>query len=95
MLIVIPVSVMFEGMVEVQLLATTPTERRRILAEKIALAKILATTVNPDAPEDDACLDYAAEFDLSEDEASKDWDATTVAAVGGQWTLAPTATVAE
>ena len=43
---------------EVEIPAGIPPERRETLASKVALARILATTENPDAPEEDACAEY-------------------------------------
>ena len=37
----------------------------RLLANKLALARILATIDNPDAPDDDACEDYIEECSSS------------------------------
>ena len=50
--VMVPVS--FTGMVEVEIPAAIPPERREMLAGKVSLARLLATTENPDAPEDDA-----------------------------------------
>ena len=58
------VSVSFTGAVEVEVPADVPQERRESLARKVALARVLATTENPDAPEDDACAEYEEEFGL-------------------------------
>lgn len=83
--VVVPVS--FSGTVEVEVPAELPQERRESLASKVALARVLATTENPDAPEDDACADYETEFGLDEATAERNWDACRTTGVGGQWSL--------
>jgi hypothetical protein len=83
--VVVPVS--FTGTVEVEVPANVPPERREALARKFALARILATTENPDAPEDDACTEYEKEFRLDEDAAGQDWDGCLTTGVSGGWSL--------
>ena len=83
--VVVPVS--FTGAVEVDLPPGVPQERREALARKVALARILATTENPDAPEDDACAEYEKEFGLGEATAGRDWDGCKTAGVSGSWSL--------
>ncbi len=83
--IVVPVT--FTGNIEVEVPATIPQERRNGLARKVALARVLATTENPDAPEDDACDEYETEFGLDEATAGRDWDDSKTAGVGGKWSL--------
>ena len=83
--VVVPVA--FTGTVEVEVPAHIPQERREALARKVALARVLATTENPDAPEDDACAEYAEEFKLGEATAGRDWDACVTAGVSGKWSL--------
>jgi hypothetical protein len=56
--------------------------------EEIALARILATTDDPDAPEDDALADYAEECSAeARSTAEEDWDRCKVRGVGGQWSI--------
>ena len=62
--VVVPVS--FTGTVEVEVPADVPPERREALARKVALARVLTTTENPDAPEDEACAEYEEEFGLGD-----------------------------
>ncbi len=58
----------------------------KLLATKVALARILATCDNPDAPEDDALSNYADECsDQARKTAEQDWDQCEVQGVGGQW----------
>ena len=83
--VVVPVS--FTGTVEVEVPAAVPEERRESLARKVALARILATTENPDAPEDDACEEYQVEFGLDEATAERNWDACKTTGVSGKWSL--------
>jgi len=86
----VTVPVGFLGMVDVEVLAAVPEERREALAGKIALARVLATTENPDAPEEDACEEYQAEFTLDETTAGREWDGCRAAGVSGQWWLQAT-----
>jgi hypothetical protein len=83
----IVVSVTFTGMVEVEVPAAVPQERHEALARKVALARVLATTENPDAPEDDACGEYEEEFGLDEATAEREWDACRTTSVNGAWAL--------
>jgi hypothetical protein len=62
------------------------------LAEKVALARVLATTENPDAPEDQACCDYAESFGMDEQQAERDWDGCQTTTVDGVWQLASVGT---
>ena len=57
------------------------------MARKFALARLLATTENPDAPEEDACEEYETEFDLDEATAGRNWDACKTTGVSGKWSL--------
>ena len=60
----------------------------RLLGSKLALARILATTDNPNAPEDDACQDYVEECSVkAQATAEDDWDSCEVQGVGGKWVL--------
>ncbi len=81
--IVVPVS--FAGTVEVEVPADIPPERREALARKVALARVLATTKKPDAPEDGTCAEYAVEFGLDEATAERNWDASKTTDISGQW----------
>jgi hypothetical protein len=83
--VVVPVS--FTGTVETEVPADVPPERREALARKFALARILATTENPDAPEDDACGEYEEECQIDEATAGRDWDGCLTPGVSGQWSL--------
>jgi Asp-tRNA(Asn)/Glu-tRNA(Gln) amidotransferase A subunit family amidase len=87
--VVVPVA--FTGTVEVEVPARIPQERREALARKVALARVLATTENADAPEDDACAEYEAEFGLGEATAGRDWDGCVAAGVSGKWSPRPDA----
>jgi hypothetical protein len=86
--VIVPVS--FTGGVEVEVPAGIPPERREALARKVALARILPTTENPDAPEDDACEEYEKEFGLNRRTAGRDWDACKTTGVTGKWLLSGT-----
>jgi len=83
--IVVPVA--FTGTVEVEVPSGVPQGRREALARKVALARVLATTENPNAPEDDACAEYGEEFKLGEATAGRDWDGCVTTGVSGKWSL--------
>lgn len=85
--ITLSIPVVFSGVVEIKVPTTVPASRRKALAEKLAVARVLATTDNPDAPEDDACNEYANDFDLPEGKAGREWDGCTVEGVGGGWSV--------
>ena len=80
----IDVSVHFSGTVTVLVPDHLSTGDARLLANKLALARILATCDNPDAPEDDACEDYAEECSAKAS-AEEDWDLCEVQGVCGRW----------
>jgi hypothetical protein len=82
----IDVPVQFTGTVTVLVPDHLSTHDARLLANKLALARILATTDNPDAPEDDACQDYAEECSgKAQGTAEEDWDSCEVQGVSGKW----------
>ena len=82
----IDVPVHFIGTVTVLVPDHLSLSDARLLANKLALARILATTDNPDAPEDDACEDYAEQCSAKAT-AEVDWDLCEVQGVGGKWTV--------
>jgi len=83
---IINVPVQFTGTVIVQVPDRLSPEDAKLLATKIALARILATTDNPDAPEDDAISDYADECSHhARKTAEQDWDQCEVHGVSGSW----------
>ena len=86
--VVVPVS--FTGTVEVEVPAAVPEERRESLARKVALARLLATTDSPDAPEDDAGEEDQVEFGLDDATAERNWDACKTTGVSGKWSLQET-----
>ena len=56
------------------------------LARKLALARVVATADNPDAPEDAACEDYAEEAShLGAARSEHDWDNTKIIGISGMW----------
>ena len=82
----IDVHVNFIGEVRVVVPDHLSADDSSLLAEKLALARILATCDNPDAPEDDACCEYAEECsDTAQSTAEEDWDACEVETVSGAW----------
>jgi hypothetical protein len=83
----VDVPVQFTGTVSVQVPDRLSTTDAKLLATKLALARILATTDNPDAPEDEAYEDYADKCSsLAWRTAQADWDRCEVSGVSGQWT---------
>ena len=76
----------FTGVVSIQVPDHLSLTDAKLLATKLALARILATCDNPDAPEDDAFSDYADECsDLAQETAEDDWDQSEVKSVSGSW----------
>lgn len=75
----------FTGVVEVEVPATLKPEHQKILGQKLALSRIVASFDNPDAPDEEACEDYASETGKDEDEAGQDWDASRVTDLNGTW----------
>jgi hypothetical protein len=83
----VDVPVQFTGVVSVMVPDRLPPADAKLLATKLALARILATTENPDAPEEDAFADYADECSAQAwNTAEADWDRCEVSGVSGQWT---------
>lgn len=86
----VDVPVQFNGVVSVQVPDHLSADDSKLLAEKVALARILATCDNPDAPEEDACEDYAEECsDTARATAERDWDRCEITGVGGAWNSEP------
>jgi hypothetical protein len=81
------VPMQFTGIVTVKVPDHLSDADAKLLAGKLALARILATSDNPDAPEDDACDDYAEECS-AQATAERDWDQCEISGVAGQWMIA-------
>jgi hypothetical protein len=81
------IPVRFDGSVRVNVPSDVPTGQQRPLAERYALARVLATTDNPDAPEEDACDEYRDSFNLDDKVAGEHWDASSTDGVSGSWKL--------
>jgi len=82
----IDVPVYFAGTVTVLVPGNLAASDARLLASKVALARILATTDNPDAPEGDAYEDYAEECSPgARPTAERDWDSSRVGGICGEW----------
>ena len=82
---IVPVS--FRGEVEVFVPNGITSEQKKALAEKVAHARILATLDNPDAPEQEACDEYAEQFQISDEVAGGHWDDCKTGSYGGAWTV--------
>ena len=84
----IDVIVNFEGTVSVMVPDHMSEEDSKLLASKVALARVLATTDNPDAPEEDALDQYEDECSSKAKKTSdKDWDTARADGVSGRWSL--------
>lgn len=82
----IDVPIQFTGTVTILVPDHLSATDARLLANKLALARILATTDNPDAPVEDACGDYAEQCS-AKSTAEEDLDSCEVQGVGGKWVL--------
>ena len=86
----VDVPVQFSGVVSVLVPDHLSAADATLLAEKLALARILATCDNPDAPEEDACSDYTDDCsDTAKTTAEQDWDQCQISGVGGAWSIGP------
>jgi hypothetical protein len=84
----IDVPVQFVGTVTILVPDHLSAADARLLANRLTLARILATTNNPDAPEDAACGDYIDHCSVTaQATAEEDWDFCEVQGVGGKWLL--------
>ena len=85
------VPVLFEGTVEVLVPDYLSDLMARSIGVHLALAKVVATIENPDAPEDQACHDYSFVRDGNTDEeaAELEWDTSIVSGISGKWDLLP------
>lgn len=82
----IDVPVQFSGVVTVLVPERLSKNDAKLLANKVALARILATCDNPDAPEEDGCDEYAEECsETARKTAERDWDRCKIHGVGGAW----------
>ena len=82
----IDVQVQFTGMVTVLVPDHLSPSDARLLANTLALSRILATTDNPDAPEEDSCAEYTERCSAkAQSTAEEDWDSSEVRGVGGKW----------
>lgn len=89
------IEVKFEGTVEVSIPDHVSDHNADLLATKIALAKILATTENPDSPDLEACEEYLEEADYppkglfakSVQPSEADWDNSSATVVTGTWEI--------
>lgn len=80
------IPVQFNGIVTVDVPDHLSNADAKLLADRIVLARIVATTDNPDAPEEDAFDDYVANC-LAKTTAEQDWDQSKPISVSGKWTV--------
>lgn len=84
----IKVPVVFQGVVEVEVLDSLTSAESRCLAEKLALSRVVADIlINEDGPEEDAFEDFKEETGLGEQSAEVAWDNANVIALGGTWNI--------
>jgi hypothetical protein len=84
----VEVPLQFTGVVSVLVPGHLSSDDAKLLAEKAALCRILASCDNSDAPDEEACMDYIEECsDTAQATAEQDWDASRIIGVGGQWTV--------
>jgi len=82
------VPVQFTGVVTVLVPKRLSAADAKLLANKVALARILAICDNQDGPEEDALDQYSEECsDTARKTVERDWDRCEIQGVGGQWTL--------
>ena len=84
----IDVRVCFGGVITVSIPDGLTEADAKLLAAKLALARVLATCDNPDAPEDDAFEEY--QDGCSPDakvRAGEDWDHTMAVVTSGKWSV--------
>jgi hypothetical protein len=80
------IPVQFTGIITVEVPDHLSDADAKLLAERVALARIVATTDNEDGPEDDAFDDYADQCS-TKSTTEQDWDQCEISGVGGQWSL--------
>lgn len=80
----VDIQVRFDGTISVEVPDHLSESDAKLLARHVALSRLLATTDNPDAPEDAACEEYAERCDQPET-AESDWDECGIYAVEGSW----------
>ena len=80
------IPIQFTGVVTVDVPDHLSNTDAKLLAEKVALARIVATTNNQDGPEDDAFDAYATTC-LAKSTAEKDWDQSKPIGISGKWTV--------
>ena len=81
----INVDVTFNGTVAVEVPDSIPLSQQLALAQHITLSRVVATTDNPDAPDEDACDDLARMLKLTDDAAGELWDKVQFAGTSGSW----------
>lgn len=81
----IQVQLTFSGTATICVPSSVPPEHRQHLAECYALALVQATLDNPDAPEHEACDEYARKCRLNELVAQRQWDKTHDEGIAGTW----------
>ena len=85
----INVPVSFEGTVRVGVPAHLPEEVQQVLAQKLALSRVLAVTDEPErSPDAEACEDFAEfckQYGIHTKEAEELFDVSQVESVAGDW----------
>jgi hypothetical protein len=83
----IKVHVSFKGIVEIYVPETVPSSRRRALAERLALCRLVAVTDDPSTCEDVAWEKYGEAFDLNEEKATAEWCECNIENLSGDWRI--------
>src|SRR5690606_21944268 len=78
------VRIQFEGEVTVNVSEHLSDEDAEALANHLALARVVATTHNPDAPEAEAYDDLV---EACPNITEADWDTATCELIGGSWSV--------
>jgi len=84
----VEVPVSFRGVVTVNIPKDLEREQALKLANNLALARILATTENLDAPECEAFDDFIEETGIPRKSAERLWDSAEIFDVWGTWEVA-------
>lgn len=82
----VKVDVIFNGVIEVEVPANLSNKEAKLVAEKFAICKLLATTENPDSPDEDVVDEIAQELNLDDEAAEEIFDKCKDLGVGGAWT---------
>jgi len=87
----VKVPLRFDGVAKICLPAALSEIDQQILAERTALARVVATFENPDAPEEAAFEEYVNECsEEAKQTAERDWLNSEGQGLSGDWSIPPT-----